>query len=86
MFILINKINFVIMYFYREQLLGVLNGLTDNNHFPALRECRRPELCLKQTLERHLKESKQEESLDNEDICKQLLDKIFADQIVEQDR
>lgn len=81
-----NNVNSFIYYFYREQLLGVLNGLTEDNYFPALRECRRPELCLKQTLERHLKEYKQEGSLDNENICKQLLDKIFADQVGEQDR
>ncbi|XP_001605940.1 hsp70-binding protein 1 isoform X2 [Nasonia vitripennis] len=70
----------------REQLLSVLNGLTNDNYFPALKECRRPELCLKQTLERHLKESKEEESIDREDICKELLDKIFADQDAEQER
>ncbi|XP_043475665.1 hsp70-binding protein 1-like [Leptopilina heterotoma] len=61
------------------QLLRVLSGLTNNGYFPALKECRRPELCLKQTLERHLQESKKEESIDREDICKDLLDKVFAD-------
>ncbi|KAJ8687866.1 hypothetical protein QAD02_023661 [Eretmocerus hayati] len=70
----------------REQLLSVLNGLTNDNFFPALRECRRPELCLKQTLERHLKESKEEGSTNREDICKELLDKIFADQDADQER
>lgn len=64
----------------KEQLLSVLGGLTNNEYFPALKECRRPELCLKLTLERHLQESKSEESLEREDICKDLLDKIFSDQ------
>lgn len=64
----------------KEQLLSVLGGLTNNGYFPALKECRRPELCLKQTLERHLKEAKAEESIDREDICRDLLDKIFSDQ------
>lgn len=65
---------------FREQLLSVLGGLTNNGYLPALKECRRPELCLKPTLERHLKDAKAEDSLDREDICKDLLDKIFSDQ------
>lgn len=73
-------------FVFREQLLNVLNGLTNDNYFPAMRECRRPELCLKQTLERHLQESKVEQCIDREDICKELLDKIFADQVVDQER
>lgn len=70
----------------REQLLGVLNGLTNNNFLPALVECRRPELCLRQTLERHLRESREEGSTDREDICKELLDKLFLDQDIDQER
>ncbi|XP_014216564.1 hsp70-binding protein 1 isoform X2 [Copidosoma floridanum] len=70
----------------REQLLSLLNGMTDNNYFLALKECRRPELCLKQTLERHLKESKHDGSIEIEDLCKEILDKVFADQDVEQER
>ncbi|XP_033223496.1 hsp70-binding protein 1 [Belonocnema kinseyi] len=64
----------------KEQLLSVLGGLTNNGFLPALKECRRPELCLKPTLERHLKDAKAEDSLEREDICKDLLDKIFSDQ------
>lgn len=66
--------------------MSVLGGLTNDNYWPALKECRRPELCLKQTLERHLQESKEEESIDREDICKELLDRVFAEQEEENDR
>ncbi|XP_015586417.1 hsp70-binding protein 1 isoform X2 [Cephus cinctus] len=70
----------------REHLLRVLYGLTCNNYFPALRECRRPELCLKATLERYLKELKAEESVDEVDVCNELLDRIFSERDNGQDR
>ncbi|XP_011499329.1 PREDICTED: hsp70-binding protein 1-like [Ceratosolen solmsi marchali] len=70
----------------REQLLNVLNGLVNDNYYPALKECRRPELCLKQTLDRHLQESKAENCIDTESICNELLDKVFADVELELER
>ncbi|XP_012252016.2 hsp70-binding protein 1-like isoform X1 [Athalia rosae] len=63
----------------RDQLLRVLAGLANNNYLPALRECRRPELCLRQTLERLRYELKAEESVDEAVLCTQLLDQIFSD-------
>jgi hsp70-interacting protein len=60
--------------------------LVNDNYYPALKECRRPELCLKQTLERHLQESKADENIDTENICKLLLDNIFADVETELER
>ncbi|KAF7988293.1 hypothetical protein HCN44_009938 [Aphidius gifuensis] len=65
----------------RDRLLSLLNSLTANNNLPALRECRRAELCLKMTLERHLKDLKDEEAVDEAQLCSELLDKIFADQL-----
>lgn len=77
----------MIFYFFREQLLSVLNGLTTNQYLPAMRECRRPELCLKMTLERLLNEAIKEDSRDRVDMCKELLDKIFApEESMHQDR
>ncbi|XP_053598733.1 hsp70-binding protein 1 isoform X1 [Microplitis demolitor] len=71
----------------RDALLSILNSLTANNNLPALRECRRPELCLKATLERHLKDLKTEEAVDEAQLCNELLDKIFADSsLQDQDR
>ncbi|XP_058792574.1 hsp70-binding protein 1 isoform X2 [Phymastichus coffea] len=70
----------------KEQLLNLLNGLTNDNYFLALRECRRPELCLRQTLKRHFQQSTVEQNLDIQDICTELLDKIFADQAADEDR
>ncbi|XP_015114402.1 hsp70-binding protein 1 isoform X2 [Diachasma alloeum] len=70
----------------RDRLLDILNSLTLNNNLPALRECRRPEFCLKQTLERHLADLRAEEAVDEAQACAQLLDKIFADQSMNQDR
>ena len=71
--------------YFREQLLAVLNGLTNNNFLLALIQCRRPELCLKQTLEKHLRESKADGSIEIEDICKELIDKLFRDQEIDQE-
>ncbi|KAL7304547.1 hypothetical protein TKK_0003332 [Trichogramma kaykai] len=70
----------------REQLLSVIHGLTSDNYYPALKECRRPELCLKQTLDRHLRESREEQDVDREQMCKEILDKVFADQGDDQER
>lgn len=62
----------------REQLLSILTGLTNDNLLAALQECRRPELCLKPTLEQCLKDLSPEDK--NEiDMCHQLLNKIFSD-------
>ncbi|XP_044579854.1 hsp70-binding protein 1-like isoform X1 [Cotesia glomerata] len=64
----------------RDALLSILNSLTANNNLPALRECRRPELCLKATIERHLKDLKSEEAVDEVKLCNELLDRLFAEQ------
>ncbi|XP_011301875.1 hsp70-binding protein 1 [Fopius arisanus] len=70
----------------RDRLLDILNSLTLDSNLPALRECRRPELRLKETLERHLLDLNAEEAVDEAQSCAQLLDKIFADQSMNQDR
>ncbi|XP_046420526.1 hsp70-binding protein 1-like [Neodiprion fabricii] len=70
----------------RDQLLRVLAGLAKNNYLPALKECRRPQLCLRQTLERHQRELRAEESFDEADMCAQLLDQIFSDHETNQER
>ncbi|KAK2587006.1 hypothetical protein KPH14_010973 [Odynerus spinipes] len=69
----------------REQLLSILTGLTNNNFLPALRECRRSELCLKSTLEQLLKELTPEDR-DEMDMCHQLSDKIFSDNEIIEER
>ncbi|KAF7412340.1 hypothetical protein HZH66_001236 [Vespula vulgaris] len=69
----------------REQLLSILTGLTNNTFLPALRECRRPELCLKTTLEQCLKELTPENK-EEIDMCHQLLDKIFSDNDIVEER
>ena len=70
----------------RDQLLNILNGLTNNHFPPALKECQRPELCLQSTLERCIKELKQEESLDQIDVCCLVLSKVFSEQDINQNR
>ncbi|XP_043282161.1 hsp70-binding protein 1 [Venturia canescens] len=70
----------------REQMLGILKGLTNDNYLAALRECRRPELCLKLTLERHYRETKAEESIDEAETCRCLLDRLFSDRDMGQER
>lgn len=67
-------------------MLNILDGLTNDNFFPALKECRRPELCLQSTIERYIKDLKQEENPDQIDVCYRLLDKVFSDQDTNQER
>lgn len=74
-------------YFYRrEQLLRVLNGMVNDNFLPALKECRRPQLCLKITLEQLLTELKPVENQDEIDMCSELLDKVFFEPDTNQER
>ena len=80
------NVTFTDVSFCRENLLGILNGLTNGNYLPALRECRRPELCLQLTLDRHRKEAKEEESIDEVQACISLLDRLFGDRDIGQDR
>lgn len=70
----------------RDQLINILDGLTNNDFLPALKECRRPELCLRSILEHCIKHLKQEENLDQVDVCCRLLEKIFSDQDMNQER
>lgn len=67
-------------------MLNILDGLTNDNFFPALKECRRPELCLHSTIERYIKDLKQEENPDQIDVCYRLLNKVFTDQDTNQER
>ncbi|XP_076754212.1 hsp70-binding protein 1 [Xylocopa sonorina] len=64
----------------RDQLLNILDGLTNDDILPALEECRRPELCLHSTLENYIKDLKREENPDQIDVCYNLLKKVFSDQ------
>lgn len=74
-------------YFYhREQLLRVLNGMVNDNFLPALKECRRPQLCLRSTLEQLLTELKPVENQDEIDMCSELLDKVFFEPDTNQER
>ncbi|XP_033326531.1 hsp70-binding protein 1 [Megalopta genalis] len=70
----------------RDQLLNILDGLTNNNFLPALNECKRPELCLQTTLGRCIKELQQEESLDQLDVCYRILKKVFPEDDAGQER
>lgn len=70
----------------RDQLLNILDGLTDDDILPALEECRRPELCLQSTLESYIKDLKREENPDQIDVCYRLLKKLFSDQNTNQER
>ncbi|CAL1681488.1 unnamed protein product [Lasius platythorax] len=70
----------------REQLLRVLNGMVNDNFLPALKECRRPQLCLKITLEQLLTELKPVENQDEIDMCSELLDKVFFEPDTNQER
>lgn len=58
-------------------MLRVLSGMVNDNFLPALKECRRPQLCLRSTLEQLLTELKSEENQDEIDMCSELLDKVF---------
>lgn len=62
---------------YREQLLGMLCAMTNDNFLPALEECREPRHCLRAVLEQVSCKLKEEESRDEIDMCSELLDKIF---------
>ncbi|XP_054002299.1 hsp70-binding protein 1 isoform X1 [Hylaeus anthracinus] len=70
----------------RDQLLNILDGLTNNDFLPALKECRRPELYLKSTLERCIKDLKEEENSDQVDVCCRLLNKVFSEQDANEER
>ncbi|XP_076278293.1 hsp70-binding protein 1 [Lasioglossum baleicum] len=70
----------------RDQLLNILDALTNNNFLPALNECRRPELRLQSTLERYIKDLQQEENVDQLDICYRLLNKVFPESDTSQER
>lgn len=74
-------------YFYRrEQLLRVLNGMVNDNFLPALKECRRSQLCLRITLEQLLSELKPVENQEEIDMCSELLDKVFFEPDTNQER
>lgn len=77
---------FFTLFHCRDCLLSILNSLTENNNLHALRECRRPELCLNATLHRHLQNLRTEEAVDEVELCNNLLDRIFADHSNVQDR
>lgn len=70
----------------RDQLLNILNGLTNDEFLPALKECRRQELCLRSSLERCIVELTQEENSDQVDVCRRILIKAFSDQDTNQER
>lgn len=70
----------------RDQLLSIVDALTSDDIPVALQECRRPELCFQSTLERYVKELKQEENPDQIDACNRILKKVFSDQDVNQER
>ncbi|XP_078036893.1 hsp70-binding protein 1 [Augochlora pura] len=70
----------------RDQLLNILDGLTNNNFLPALKECKRPELCLQTTLDRCIKELQQDENLDQLDVCYRILKKVFSEDDAGQER
>ncbi|CAK9796851.1 Hsp70-binding protein 1 [Anthophora plagiata] len=68
----------------RDQLLNILDGLTDND--AALKECRRPELSLQSTLQRCISDLKQEENPEQIDVCYRVLKKAFTDHDTNQER
>ncbi|XP_012064565.1 PREDICTED: hsp70-binding protein 1 [Atta cephalotes] len=70
----------------REQLLRVLSGMVNDNFLPALKECRRSQLCLRSTLEQLLTELKPVENQDEIDMCSELLDKVFSESDTLQER
>ncbi|XP_012285893.1 hsp70-binding protein 1 isoform X2 [Orussus abietinus] len=70
----------------REQLLMVLAGLVDNDYLPALEECRRSDLCLKQTLEKYVNEAKLTGAMDEVYTCNNLFEKVFCNQETDQER
>ncbi|XP_012525261.1 hsp70-binding protein 1 [Monomorium pharaonis] len=70
----------------REQLLRVLSSMVNDNFLPALKECRRSQLCLRATLEQLLTELKPVENQDEIDMCSELLDKVFSEPDTNQER
>ncbi|XP_017890008.1 hsp70-binding protein 1 [Ceratina calcarata] len=70
----------------RDQLLSILDALTTDDIPLALQECRRPELNFQSTLERYVKELKQEENPDQIVACNRILKKVFSDQDANQER
>jgi len=70
----------------REQLLRVLSGMVNDNFLPALQECRRSQLCLRSTLEQLLTDLKPVENQDEIDMCTELLDKVFSEPDMNQER
>lgn len=70
----------------RDQLLNILDGLTNENFQNGLAECRRPELCLQLTLERYMKELEKEDCPDQVDICRRILQKAFPEPDNHQER
>lgn len=59
--------------------------MVNDNFLPALKECRRPQLCLRATLEQLLTELS-EENQDEIDMCSELLDKVFFEPDTNQER
>lgn len=67
-------------------MLNILDGLTNDDFLPALKECRRPELNLHSTLEQYIRDLKQEENPEQIDVCYRVLKKVFSDQDTNQER
>lgn len=74
------------IYYFRDQLLNILDGLTKNDFLPALNECRRSELCLQSTLKCSIKDLEQEENLDQVEVCYRILNKVFPEHDTSQER
>ncbi|XP_012170117.1 hsp70-binding protein 1 isoform X1 [Bombus terrestris] len=70
----------------RDQLLNILDGLTNDDFLPALKECQRPELDLQSTLEQYIRDLKQEENPEQIDVCYRVLKKVFSEQDTNQER
>lgn len=70
----------------RDQLLNILSGLTNDDFQPALRECQRPELCLRATLECCIQDLQKEDNPDQVEVCRRLLDTIFTDRDTNSER
>ncbi|XP_043249447.1 hsp70-binding protein 1 [Colletes gigas] len=70
----------------RDQLLNILDGLTNDDFHPALKECRRPELYLQSTLDHCIEDLQQEENSDQIDTCYRVLRKVFPEQDTNQER
>lgn len=66
--------------------MRVLSGMVNDNFLPALKECRRSQLCLRSILEQLLTELKPVENQDEIDMCSELLDKVFSESDTPQER